>query len=220
MPHSILGQVRIERHEVRRAYLVDLHVTQSSGHTRHQLPVLCGRLRLQLAVCILGEPAFYQVVQLHGCIQRNAAVHFLFKSICLTLQFLFQLLPGQARRGSEGSVYHHLTALPVVSVGNPDAVGACAVLLHPLYNLCHLSPLLCGYGLCAFCPWRRAHLAAIRPTARAICTNWAACQPAGWGVLLLSISESTDFPARLFTRNSAYSSSIFNPSASRPSISR
>ena len=79
--------------EVRRAYLVDLHVTQSSGHARHQLSVFGGRLGLQLAVCVLGEPPFYQIIQLHGRFQRNAAVHFLFKSICLTLQFLFQLLP-------------------------------------------------------------------------------------------------------------------------------
>ena len=72
---SVLGQVRIERHEVSRAYLVDLHVTQSRRHTRHQLPVLGGRLGLQLAVCILGKPSLYQVIQFHGRIQRNAAVH-------------------------------------------------------------------------------------------------------------------------------------------------
>ena len=141
MPHSVLGQVRIERHEVRRAYLVDLHVTQSSGHAWHQLSVFGGRLGLQLAVCVLGEPALYQVVKLHGRIQRNATVHFLFKGICLTLQFLFQLLPGQPRRGSEGAVYHHLTALPIIAIGDPDAVGAGTVLLHPLYDLRHLSPL-------------------------------------------------------------------------------
>ena len=147
LPHSVLGQIRIERHEVRRTYLVDLHVTQSRRHSRHQLSVLCGRLGLQLAVCVLGEPAFYQIIQLHGRIQRNAAVHFLFKGIRLTLQFLFQLLPGQAKRGSEGAVYQHLTALPIIAVGDPDAVGASAVLLHPLYDLRHLSPLLCGHGI-------------------------------------------------------------------------
>lgn len=147
MTHSILGQVRIERHEVRRTYLVDLHVAQSRRHTRHQLPVLGGRLGLQLAVCILGKPSLYQVIQFHGRIQRNAAVHFLFKGICLTLQLFFQLLPGHARRGSEGAVYQHLTALPIIAVGDPDAVGAGAVLLCALYNFRHLSPLLCGHSL-------------------------------------------------------------------------
>ena len=137
LPHSVLGQVRIERHEVRRAYLIDLHVTQSRRHTRHQLSVFGGRLGLQLAVCILGEPALYQVIQLHGRIQRNAAVHFLFKGIRLTLQLLFQLLPGQARRGSESAIYQHLTALPIIAVGDPDAVGASAVLLCALYDFRH-----------------------------------------------------------------------------------
>ena len=150
MPHSVLGQIRIERHEVRRAYLVDLHVPQSRRHTRHQLSVFGGRLGLQLAVCVLGEPAFYQIIQLHGRIQRNAAVHFLFKGICLTLQLLFQLLPGQPRRGSEGAVYQHLTALPIITVGDPDAVGAGAIFLCALYDFRHTVFLASAFLLYRF----------------------------------------------------------------------
>lgn len=150
MTHSILGQVRIERHEVRRTYLVDLHVTQSRRHSRHQLSVLCGRLGLQLAVCVLGEPALYQVIHLHGRIQRNAVVHFLFKGIRLTLQLLFQLLPGQARRGSEGAVYQNLTTLPIIAVGDPDAVGAGAVLLCALYDFRHTVFLASAFLLYRF----------------------------------------------------------------------
>ena len=117
--------------------LAHLKLPQPGRDTRHKSPIVVHGLGLELLFGVLGEPALYQVVHLHGCIQRNAAAHFLFKGICLPLQFLFQLFSGQAWRGSEGAVYQHLTTLPVVAVGDPDAVGAGAVLLCALYDFCH-----------------------------------------------------------------------------------
>ena len=76
--------------------------------------------------------------------QREKADAALFECVRLPFQLSFQLLPGHARRGSEGAVDQHLPPFPVVSVGDPDAVGAGAVFLHPLCYLCHVVTLSVG----------------------------------------------------------------------------
>ena len=122
--------------------LAHLKLPQPGRDTRHKSPIVVHGLGFEFLFGVLSEPAFYQVIKLHGRFQRDAAVHFLFKGIRLTLQFLFQLFSGQARRGSEGAVYQNLTTLPIIAVGDPDAVGAGTVFLCALNDFRHLIHLL------------------------------------------------------------------------------
>ena len=109
-PHTLLFEVGIKGHQVRGLDLAHLKLPQPGRNARHKPPIVVHGFGLEFLFSVLGEPTLYQVVHLHGRIQRNAAAHFLFKGICLTLQFLFQLLPGQARRGCIGAIDQHLTA--------------------------------------------------------------------------------------------------------------
>ena len=119
--------------------MADLELPQSGGDTRYKSPVVVNRFRLELLFCVLGEPPLYQIIHLHRCFKRNAVAHFLLKCVRLPFQFPFQLLPGHSRRRCIGAVYQHLTACPIIAIGNPDAVGTGAVFLHPLCYLCHVS---------------------------------------------------------------------------------
>lgn len=124
--------------------MADLELTQPGGDTRHKPPIVVNRLGLELLFCIFGEPPLYQIIHLHRCFKRNTVAHFLFECVRLPFQLSFQLLPGHARWGCIGAVYQHLTALPIIAVRNPDAVGAGAVFLHPLCYLCHVVTLSVG----------------------------------------------------------------------------
>ena len=134
--------------------MADLELPQPGGDTRHKPPIVVNRLGLELLFCVLGEPPLYQIIHLHRRFKRNAVAHFLLECVRLPFQLSFQLLPGHSRRGRIGAIYQHLTACPVVAVGNPDAVGAGAVLLRPLYDFRHLSPSsLSSKQLFRVCEW-------------------------------------------------------------------
>ena len=124
--------------------MADLELPQPGGDTRHQTPVVVNRLGLELLFCVLGEPPLYQIIHLHRGFKRNAVAHFLLECVRLPFQLSFQLLPSHSRRRRIGAVYQNLTAQTVISIGNPDAVGAGAVFLHPLCYLCHVVTLSVG----------------------------------------------------------------------------
>ena len=63
--------------------LAHLELPQTGRNARHKPPIVVHGLGFEFLFGVLGEPAVYQGVHLHGRIQRNAIVHFLFKGICL-----------------------------------------------------------------------------------------------------------------------------------------